>query len=506
MCGVRGIAAKGYLLGAAAAACFALAIPGGAGGAALLGRGDFDAYIDIASLPAGAGETMQLFQVAVPVKDLRYAERDGSFRADVRVTIDLAADGTSVFHTTVQMRDSRGEPPRAKDLSAFLCHVDTCVVSPGTYRLTVRVEDLQRRKSTLLGWLRKQYAQSIVKEAVIEARSFPRGEIALGDPILVWSVDRAGGIIPNPMQIYGLRRDTLSVLVSAALPAPADSARFRFSLGGENGEPIEERLVVRATPGGKALFAEAFDLTTFPAGAYRVVVEAEDGTGLYAAAGKDFTVAWELLNWQRPSRDILAEAEFVFNEKQYGEFKEMSLGEQEATLKAFWKKLDPTPQTAVNETYEKYLARVRYADAHFSLFERGSRTDRGFVYVRFGPPDEIVTRPVPKDRAELGEGLEKIGDEYKIIVDGSEGQLSQRMKNTAPTIVSPERQRATRGNVGDDTGSFEIWSYNLKGDPLLPGDEGMTLKQGFRFLFLDADGYGDYRLVGTSEDMFQSSS
>ncbi len=30
----------------------------------------------------------------------------------------------------------------------------------------------------------------------------------------------------------------------------------------------------------------------------------------------------------------------------------------------------------------------------------------------------------------------------------------------------------------------------------------MTLKSGLRFLFLDSDGYGDYRLVGTSEDMY----
>jgi len=55
--------------------------------------------------------------------------------------------------------------------------------------------------------------------------------------------------------------------------------------------------------------------------------------------------------------------------------------------------------------------------------------------------------------------------------------------------------------VGDDVGSFEIWNYNFKGDPILPDDKGMTLKQGLRLLFLDKDGIGAYRLVGSSEEM-----
>jgi hypothetical protein len=55
--------------------------------------------------------------------------------------------------------------------------------------------------------------------------------------------------------------------------------------------------------------------------------------------------------------------------------------------------------------------------------------------------------------------------------------------------------------VGSDVGSFEVWGYNVRGDPILVDDKGMTVAQGLRFLFLDKDGIGAYHLVGSSEDM-----
>jgi len=495
-----------HLLGAFLPALIVFAAGGVPSAASLVGSGDFDFYVDVASLPTGTGEAMQLLQVAVPTKELRYEERGGVFRADVRVTFDLRAGGESIFRKAVQLRDSRSAPPSVKDLSSFLCHVDSCSVAPGRYTLTVTVEDLQKRKRTLLGWVRKSYASSVVKEAAIEVAALETGALALGDPVLVWSIDGDGGVIPNPMQIYGLRKDTLTVLANAVLPPPAraDSVRVRIVVTKAAGDAIDEKRLSVPLRDGRGSFTESFDLAAYVAGDYRVLVEAEAGDGFFAAAGKDFTVAWELLNWQRPVRDILVEAGFVFDDDEYERFKRMTLGEQEARLAAAWKKIDPTPQTTVNEAYVAFIARVRYADGHFGVFQRGATSDRGVTYIRFGPPDEIIVRPVPKDRADLLSGMEKIGDEYEIVLEGSRSDQDAMIRDTRPRIVSPERQRATRGNVGGDAGSFEIWTYNVKGDPIFPGDTGMTLKSGLRFLFLDSDGYGDYRLVGTSEDMYSA--
>jgi len=294
----------------------------------------------------------------------------------------------------------------------------------------------------------------------------------------------------------------LIVLVNARLPErpTVDSLTVRLSLSKETGEVMGEELFKASIRENRTAFVRSYDLTTYPAGKYRVTIEAEAGAGMYASVGKDFSVAWELLNWQRLSRDVLVEARILLRDKEFDEFEKMSLGEQESFMKSYWKKLDPTPRTAVNEKYEKFISRVRYTDAHFGLFERGALSDRGYVYIRLGSPDEIIRRPVPKDREDLYEGLEKIQDEYKIMVDGFTTRKSA-MKDLRPPIYSPDKKRILRGMTGSDTGSFEIWNYNFKGDPILAEDEGMTIRQGVRYLFVDKDGFGDYRLLGTSEDM-----
>jgi len=467
----------------------------------ILGQGGFDFYVDVSSLPSGGRGAIQLIQIAVPTKELRYVSKDGAMVAEARFTITLLSGDAVAYRKTKKMRDTREAAPRVKDLSSFLCLLDTCAVDPGDYRLTVQVEDLHRRKGTLLGFIRRTYVNAVVKDAAVTIRPFAGNGIELADPILLWEFGRDGQVIPNPMQIYGLRKDTLSVFVEAATKDRGiDSLDVRFSLTKDTGEPMEEALFRIPVKGNRGTFVRMTDLTTYPAGSYRVAVEAWAPGGLFASSGKDFSVVWELVNWQKPMRDIMMEARILLDTKEYAAFAAMSLGEQEAFMRGFWKKLDPTPQTAVNESFDGFNARVRFADANFAQFERGSLTDRGFVFIRFGPPDEIIRKPLPQSRDDLFEGIEKVATEYKIIAEGI--MTEKALKDDRPMILSDEKRRATRGTVGSDVGSFEVWNYSFKGQPLLPEDKGMTIRQGLRFLFLDKDGIGDYRLVGSSESMW----
>jgi GWxTD domain-containing protein len=465
------------------------------------GEGDFEFYFDSASVPARAGGTIQLLQFAVPTKELRYVEKAGAYAASVRFSVSLSSKDSVVYKRTFQIKDMRSAMPKVKDLSAFLFAIDSCSVDPGSYRLTAVVEDLQRKKKTLLGAIRGRHLSSTVRDVGIDVRAYSSKTLGLADPILLWGFDKNRELIPNPMQIYGLRKDTLGVYVQVVRPESmtGDSLAVRFSLNKDTGEAMADDLFKVEVRGNRIAFIKNVDLSTYPAGSYRLTVEVGAGEGSHASAGKDFNVAWELVNWQKPARDILVEARILLPDDEFEAFQKMSLGQQEAFMKGFWKKLDPTPQTGVNEAYEKFTARLIYADAHFGAFERGALTDRGLVYVQIGPPDEIIHKPLPQNREELYEGIDKIITDYKIIADGI--MTTKVIKDQRPIIISPEKQRAIRGLAGDDVGSFEIWSYNFKGDPILAGDAGMTMKQGMRYLFLDKDGIGVFRIVGTSEEL-----
>lgn len=58
----------------------------------------------------------------------------------------------------------------------------------------------------------------------------------------------------------------------------------------------------------------------------------------------------------------------------------------------YWKQRDPTPETAENELMDEYYKRVDFTNFHFTVNnvdKDGWETDRGKIYVKYGPPDSV---------------------------------------------------------------------------------------------------------------------
>jgi hypothetical protein len=67
--------------------------------------------------------------------------------------------------------------------------------------------------------------------------------------------------------------------------------------------------------------------------------------------------------------------------------------ERETFIEQFWARRDPDPDTPENEYKEEYAARIAYANQHFASGIPGWKTDRGRIYIVFGPPDSKETHP-----------------------------------------------------------------------------------------------------------------
>ena len=69
--------------------------------------------------------------------------------------------------------------------------------------------------------------------------------------------------------------------------------------------------------------------------------------------------------------------------------------EREMFVEQFWLRRDPTPGTVENEFKDEHYRRIAYANDRFSsrADTRGWKTDRGRIYITFGPPDEIDSHP-----------------------------------------------------------------------------------------------------------------
>ncbi len=474
-----------------------LAAAGTSFGTAMRGEGDFEFYIDLAPLPCPGQKTLELVQIAIPAKEILYEKQEIGFEASLRIQIKFMTKEGPAWERAFMVYDTRDEPPQGKDLSEFVYVVDSCFVEPGLYGLEVKVEDLNRKKKTLVGILRGQYLSSNLVDIYVDVPHFAQDRFVLSEPVLIWKVDKKGGFIPNPMGIYGLRNDTLSFFMKGRMPEgiEADSVDVYVRIEGRSGEMVKEQRAKVPAVGRETSFFAAFDLNSFPASAYRINAVAFC-EGYRAVGGKDFTVSWELMNWQRPMRDLFVEARLLLPDSEFEQFQYWSIGEQESYLNSYWNKLDPTPHTAVNETYSEFMRRMYYADNNFKGFTRGALSDRGLIYIRFGSPDEIEQQPVPFNRGDVAEAMDQLEDKYNIITHST----------SSTSIAAPVARIVVEGKsspfVGDgfDTGGYELWIYNLKGDPLFERDRLMTVYAGIRFLFVDREGVGEFKLVGTSEE------
>jgi GWxTD domain-containing protein len=63
--------------------------------------------------------------------------------------------------------------------------------------------------------------------------------------------------------------------------------------------------------------------------------------------------------------------------------------ERKEFIEEFWNRRDPDPDTEENEFKNAYEARIKKANELFGVGQAGFYTDRGMIYVLFGPPDDI---------------------------------------------------------------------------------------------------------------------
>ncbi|MGA7852170.1 MAG: GWxTD domain-containing protein [Candidatus Acidiferrales bacterium] len=67
--------------------------------------------------------------------------------------------------------------------------------------------------------------------------------------------------------------------------------------------------------------------------------------------------------------------------------------EREQFIEAFWQRRNPDPDSAENTFKEEHYRRIAYANEHYSSGIPGWKTDRGRIYIMWGPPDEIQSHP-----------------------------------------------------------------------------------------------------------------
>ncbi len=85
---------------------------------------------------------------------------------------------------------------------------------------------------------------------------------------------------------------------------------------------------------------------------------------------------------------------YIITDEERQTFQRLSNDEErEQFIEQFWLRRNPDPESLANDYREEHYRRIAYANQHFASGIPGWKADRGRVYIRYGPPDEIDSRP-----------------------------------------------------------------------------------------------------------------
>lgn len=442
---------------------------------------------------------------ARPIEDIMAVRTVRFYRADTRQTLIKAfvqipyvvfsggADGSDnsliAYDVTVKVSDSSGlgllQEAWTSHIPAGLARTGVVglemlefPVLPGSYVLDVMVQDSATgrkafAKANIEGFRSPPAASDLLLSPQIriagQGDTVPKpGELRIGNALVTGVVD---------LKLTPLRSQAFYLLeVYSAEPA---SGTMSAAIRDTSGKMILQTppAAVNIPSGGGVLKGE-LDLTGLPEGTYSMAVTVQVG-GVTSKREQSFTMAGleETLSREaeRLEREQRTDAGYfgAMNEAQLDSaaaplvyiarpadrlnlYKDLSVDAKRRWLTQFWVARDLTPGLDQNETRENFYNAVAYANQAFKEGGRrttpGWRSDRGRIYAKYGPYDELL------DRVAVGQApnyqvwrYTQQKDRYFIFIDQSNmGAFELVYSNDLTEVSKPGwMERLTAAGVQD---------------------------------------------------------
>jgi GWxTD domain-containing protein len=137
-----------------------------------------------------------------------------------------------------------------------------------------------------------------------------------------------------------------------------------------------------------------------------------------------FRTVWPTMPFSLKDVDYALDAlRFIVSPELLDSLQEGGYEERRENLETFWKQRDKTPGTAENELMTEYYRRVDHAVRNFGTLRipDGSRTDRGKIYILYGPPTSTDRALDPVGGFQEIWIYEKLGKKFVFVDQGKSG-------------------------------------------------------------------------------------
>lgn len=109
---------------------------------------------------------------------------------------------------------------------------------------------------------------------------------------------------------------------------------------------------------------------------------------------------WYFYGLKYSPREQMEQIRYIATQNEWSTLSSVPKGQYLESIDHFWAKHDPSPGTIRNEAREDFYSRVARADELFTIHKKisGWKSDRGRIYIKYGPPDDISSEILPTDR------------------------------------------------------------------------------------------------------------
>ncbi len=487
------------------------AIPSEHEGVLVRSSGDVLFYVDVVSFYDGESQNLEEISCVIPNDQIRFEDVEQPLRGRLSFRVEFYDEkGIRVSSSESKVDVVAVSDEDAKDRSVVQVLQSRVRVKPGNYAVAVTVEDLKAIKPGIVSQILRRHKKGTV-EMLIESPEFGKNTLCLSDIELARGIKRKSSgdfaksgfeILPNPQRLYGLLLPELAIYteIYSFQEEPADSVTIIHRISNRMGAVIFENSSSIAIRHGINPHTALFDITSLASGSYSLSVAVEDRFGRLVSAERKFDVVWSPLSWGRYDYETLGDLEYIMTDEEMQEFQRLSPGEREGYLEAFWAKLDPTPGTAENEVRAEHYRRVVYADKHFSTStKRGALTDRGKIYIKYGPPDDIESHYSDMDFVKSAREMQGTASPVPTDPYARAGMKTTGSGEGASITSETEALSGQTGGVSVHGKSYEVWRYEGEGKPLRKLHKRLASHPAMMFILVDERGIGDYRIVYSTE-------
>ncbi|MBC7188588.1 MAG: GWxTD domain-containing protein [Calditrichaeota bacterium] len=341
-----------------------------------------------------AGATYQEVYLGIPHGQLRFSATEGGWLAGYSVRVRLLTGaGQAVGERTWQSvvrADSLQDSQRQTSLEVvgFVVHEDSLL-------LDVEVEDLNSgMRGSLQTWVQvPTFADSGLQMSEVElAGSIER---AVADNPFVKSGFQ---VLPNPSRIYGLDSPFLYFYCELYNLVAGQSCLRQWSVVDDQGNPVHAGQRSMRPRAPTAVWAEKINLLGVASGRYVLRLAVTD-----SASGA--TVQRETPFWfsnpavvssprqldEQQAAQARAQLTYLVSDQELRLFDQLDAQAKARYVASFWAQFSP----------QFRLEHLRRFDAANRLFGSpttpGWQSDRGRVYIMYGPPDEVEREPASVD-------------------------------------------------------------------------------------------------------------